>query len=155
MWISDNVLIDSWRLICGWAWSSLSPLLQSYPKPVNPKWNEPWIFIGRADAEGEPPIVWPPDVKSWLIGKDPDAGKDWAQKEKRVAEDEMVGWHHQLNGHEFEQTLGDSERQVSLACCSAWCHRAGCDLATEWQQILNLRTEITLFSIFFVYVIPW
>ena len=133
----------------------LSRLLQSYPKPVHPKGNEPWIFIRRTDAEAEPTIVWAPDAKSWLIGKDSDAGKDWGQEEKRVAEDEMVGWHHLLNGYEFEQTPGDSEGQVSLACCSARCHKVGCDLATEWQQILNLRTEITLFSIFFIYFIPW
>ena len=82
--------------------------------------NQPWIFTGRTDVEAETPILWPPDVKNWLIGKDPDAGKDWRQEEKRTIEDEMVGWHHQLNGHEFEQTLGDSEGQGSLACCSWW-----------------------------------
>ena len=74
-------------------------------QPVNPKGNQPWIFIGRTDSVV--PILWPPDVKSWLIRKDPDAGKDWRQEEKRATEDEMAGWHHQLNGHEFEQTLGD------------------------------------------------
>ena len=82
-------------------------------KPVNPKGNQFWIFIGRTDTEA--PVVWPPDVKSQLIGKDPDAGKGWRQK-KRAAEDQMVGWHHWLNGHEFEQTLGDNEGQRSLAC---------------------------------------
>ena len=87
-------------------------------KPVNPKGNQLWIFIGRTDAEAEAPILWPPDAKSWLTGKDPDAGKDWGQEEKQATEDEMVGWHHQLNGHEFEQTLGDRKRQGSLACCS-------------------------------------
>ena len=92
-------------------------------KPVNPKGNQPWIFIGRTDAEAEAPIFWPPDEKSQLIGKDPDAGKDWRQEEKGTTEDEMVGWQHQLNGHEFEQTLGDSERQGSLACCSPWGHK--------------------------------
>ena len=87
-------------------------------QPVNPKWNQPWIFIGRTDAEPEAPILWPPDAKSWqLIGKDPDAGKDWRQEEKGVTEDKMVGWHHQLNGHEFGQTPG---RQGSLACSSSW-----------------------------------
>ena len=77
-------------------------------QPVNPTGNQPWIFIGRADAET--PILWPPDVKSQLIGKDPDAGKDWRQKEKGMTEHEMVGWHHWLNGREFEQILEDSER---------------------------------------------
>ena len=97
-----------------------SPLDSTEIKPVNPKENQPWVFIGRTDAEGEAPKLWPPDAKSQLIGKDPDAGKDWRQKEKQVTEDEMVGWHHRLSGHEFEQTLGDSEGQGSLACCSPW-----------------------------------
>ena len=73
-------------------------------KRVNPKGNQPWIFIGRTDAEVEAPIIWPPDVKSWLTGKEPDAGKSWGQEEKVMTEDEMVGWHHWLNGHEFEKT---------------------------------------------------
>ena len=89
-------------------------------KPVNPKGNQPWIFIGRTDAEAEAPILGPPDVKSQLIAKDPDAGKDWRQKEKGVTEDEIVGWYHWLKGHEFEQTPGDSEGQGNLACCSPW-----------------------------------
>ena len=76
---------------------------------VNPKRNQPWIFNGRTDAEAEAPTVWPPDAKSQLIGKDPGAGKDWRQKEKGMTEDEMVGWHHRLNGHESEQILGDEE----------------------------------------------
>ena len=71
-------------------------------KPVHPKGNQPWIFIGRTDAEAETPILWPPDLNNWFVGKDPDAGKDWGQEEKGTAEDEMVGWNHQLNGHEFE-----------------------------------------------------
>ena len=90
-------------------------------KPVNPKGNQPWIFIGRIDAEAEAPIPWPPDAKSQLTGKDPDAGKDWRQK--RVTEDEMVGWHHQFNGHELGQTLGDGKGQEGLACCSPWSHK--------------------------------
>ena len=89
-------------------------------KPVNPKGNKPWILIGRTDAEAETPILWLPDGKSWLTEKDSDAGKDWGQEEKGATEDEVVGWHHQLNGHESEQTQGDSEGQGSLACCSLW-----------------------------------
>ena len=88
-------------------------------KSVNPKGNQSWIFIGRTDAEAEAPIHWPSDAKSQVIGKDPDAGNDWGM-EKGVTEDEMVGWHHWLNGHEFQQTPGDSEGQGSLACCSPW-----------------------------------
>ena len=92
-------------------------------KPVHPKGNQSWIFIGRTDAETEAPILWPPAVKSWLIGKDPDAGKDWKQEEKGMTEDERVGWHHRLNEHQFEQAPGDGEAQRSLACCSPW----GCE----------------------------
>ena len=92
--------------------------LDSKIKPVNPKGNQPWIFIERTEAEA--PILWPPDVKSGLIRKDPDAGRDWRQEEKGTTEGEMVEWHHWLSGHEFEQTPGDGEGQGSLACCSPW-----------------------------------
>ena len=88
-------------------------------KPVSPKGNQPWIFIGMTVAESEAPILWPPDEESWLTGKDPNAGKDWGQ-EKWATENEVVGWQHWLNGHEFEQILGDSGRQRSLACYSPW-----------------------------------
>ena len=87
-------------------------------KPVNPKGNQPWIFIGRTDAEA--PTLWPLDAKNWLFGKDPDSGRDWKQEEKGEKEDEMVRWHHWLDGHEFEQIPGDHEGQGSLACCSPW-----------------------------------
>ena len=109
-----------------------NPLDSKEIKSVNPKGNQPWIFIGRTDAEDEAPLLWPPDVNSHLNGKDPDAGKDWRQEEKGRTEDEMVGWHHWLNGHEFEQTQGDSEGQESLECCSPW---VGHDWATEQQGI--------------------
>ena len=89
-------------------------------RPVNAKGNQPWIFTGRSDAEAEGPILWPPDVKSWLIGKDPHAGKDWRQEEKGMTEDEMAGWHHQPDGHEFGWTPGDGDRQGGLACCDSW-----------------------------------
>ena len=97
-----------------------SPLDSKEIKLVNPKENQPWIFTGRTDAEAEAPILWPSDAKSWFIRKDPDAGKYWGQGEKGVTEDKMVGWHHWHNGYEFEQTLGDSEEQRSLVCCSSW-----------------------------------
>ena len=89
-------------------------------KSVNPKRNKPWIIFGRTDAEAESPILWPPDAKSWLIGKDPDAGKDWEQEVKGITEDEMVGWHRWLNGHAFEQAPGDTEGQGILECYSPW-----------------------------------
>ena len=98
-----------------------SPLDSKETKPVTPKGNQPWIFIGRTDAEAS--ILWPPDAKSWLTGKDSTAGRDWGQEEKGTTENDMVGWHHWLNGHEFEQTLGDSEEQGSLACCSPRGHK--------------------------------
>ena len=97
-----------------------SPLECQEIKPVHPKGNQSWIFIGRTYAEAEAPILWPPDTKSHLIGKDPDAGKDWGQEEKVTTEDEMVGWHHLLNGYEFEQAPRDGEGQKSLAWCSPW-----------------------------------
>ena len=97
-----------------------SPLDGKEIQPVHPKGNQPWILIGRTDAEAEAPILWPPDVKSQLTRKDPDTGKDWRQEEKGTTEDEMVGWHRRLNEYEFEQTLGDGEEQGSLECCSPW-----------------------------------
>ena len=110
--------IDAFEL---WYWRLLkSPLDCKEIKPVKPKENQSWIFIGRTNAEAEAPILWPSDVKNGLIGKDPDAGKDWRQEEKGTTEDEIVGWHHQLNRHEFEQTPGGSEGQGSLTCCSLW-----------------------------------
>ena len=99
-----------------------SPLYSKKNKPINPKGNQPWIFIGRTGAEAEVPILWTPDVKRRPIGKDPDAGKECGQ-EKGATEDEMVGWLHWFNGHEFEQVLGDSEGQGSLMCCGSWDHQ--------------------------------
>ena len=97
-------------------------------KPINPKGNQSWIFIGRTDAEA--PILWPLDVKNWLIWKDPDAGKDWRQEEKGMTEDEMVAWHHQIDANEFEQAPGAGDRQGSLVCCSQW----GCKESDMNQQ---------------------
>ena len=95
-----------------------SPLDSKEIKPVNSKGNQPWIFIGRAVAEA--PILWPPDMKSWLIGKDSVDRKCWRKEQKGATEDETVGWYHQLNGHDFEQTPRDREGQGSLTCCSPW-----------------------------------
>ena len=92
-------------------------------KPVSPKGNQSWMFTGRTDAEVEAAILWPPDVKSWLIGKDPDAGKDWRQEEKGTTEDEMVGWHHWLDGHKLEQAPGVGDGQGSLVYCSPCGHK--------------------------------
>ena len=89
-------------------------------QPVHPKGDQSWVFIGRTDVEAETPILWPPDVKIWLIWKDPDAGKDWGQEEKGTTEDEMVGWHNQLNGHEFGQAPIGGDGQGGLVCCDSW-----------------------------------
>ena len=112
-----------------------SPLDCEEIKPVNPKGNKPWIFVGRTDAEAEAPLFWPCDVKWGLISKDPDTGKDWRQEEKGTTKDKMVGRHHWLNGHEFEQALGDDEGQGSLACCSPWGSKE-LDM-TEWLNNNN------------------
>ena len=97
-----------------------SPLACKEIQPVHPNRDQSWVFIGRIDVEAETPIIWPPGVKSWLIWKDPDAGKDGGQKEKRTARDVMVGWHHQHNEHGFEWTLGVDDGQGGLACCCSW-----------------------------------
>ena len=119
-----------------WCWRRLLriPWTAKEIQPVHPKGNQSWMFIGRTDAEAKAPVLWPPDAKSWLIGKDPDAGKDWRQEEKGMTEDEMVGWHHWLDGHEFEQALGGGEGQGSLACGSPWDHRVAHYWVTEQQQ---------------------
>ena len=90
------------------------------PRNKATKGDQSWVFFGRTDTEAETPVLWPPHVKSWLIGKDSDAGRDWGQEEKGTTEDEMVGWHHRLNGHEFEWSPGVGDRQRGLACCSSW-----------------------------------
>ena len=97
-----------------------SPLDCKEIKPVHPKGNQSWIFVGKTDAEAEAPILWPPDTKSQLIRKDPDAGKDWRQEEKGTTEDEMIGCHHRLDGHGFEQAPGGGDGQRILVCCSPW-----------------------------------
>ena len=111
------------------SWESLG--LQG-DQTVHPKGDQSWVFIGRNDAKAETPAFWPPHVKSWLIGKDSDAGRDWGQEEKGTTEDEMAGWHHRLNGHEFESTLGVGNGQGSLVCCSPWGDKES-DM-TEWMN---------------------
>ena len=142
MWESDSK--ESWAPKNWCFWTVVlektleSPLDCKEIKPVNPKRNQPWIFTGGTDGEAEAPNLWPPDAKNWLIGKDPDAGKDWRQEEKGMTEDEMVGWHHRLDGREFEQAprVGDGRR--SLACCSPWGRK-------EWNTTERLNwTELSV-----------
>ena len=107
-----------------WCWRRLlSPLDSKEIQPVHFKGNQSWIFIGRTGAEAGTPIFWPPEVKKWLTGKDPDAEKGWRREEKGTTEDEMVGWYHQLDVHEFEQAPGAGDGQGILACCSSWGHQ--------------------------------
>jgi len=113
--------IDAFEL---WCWRRLeSPLDCKEIQPVHSKGDQSWVFIGGTDTEAETLILWPLHVKSWLIWKEPDAGRDWGQKEKGTTEDEMAGWHHRLDGHEFEWTPGVSDGQGGLACCDSWGHK--------------------------------
>ena len=131
--------INAFELWC-WCWESLG--LQEI-KPVNPKGNQSWIFIGRTDAEAEVPILLPLDEKSWLIGKDPDASKDRRQEEKGMTEDGMVGWHHLLNGNEYEQVPGGGDGQGGLSFCNPWgSQRVRYDWATEQLQHLLCTSEV-------------
>ena len=127
MWKLDDKEIWASKNWCFWTVVLEKTLRNSLDskeiKPVNPKGNQPWIFTGRTDVEAEAPILRPPDAKDQLIRKDADAGKDWRQEEKGTIEDEMVGWHHRLNGREFEQTPGNGEGQGSLVCCSPCGHK--------------------------------
>ena len=137
---------ESWALKNWCFWTVMlektlaSPLDCKEVQLVHPKGDQSWVFIGRTDIEAETPILWPPDAKSWLIGKDSDPGKDWGQEEKGTTEDEMVGWHHWLNGHEFVQTLGVGDGQGGLACYSPWGHEE-----SDTTKLLNwFITNITL-----------
>ena len=112
-----------------------SPLDCKEIQPVHPKGDQSWVFIGRTDAEAKTPILWPPHAESWLIWKDPDAGKDWGPEEKGTTEDEMAGWHHRLDGCESEWTLGVGDGQGCLACCDSWGHKS--QMWLNWTE-LNL-----------------
>ena len=121
-------------------------------QPVCPKGKQSWVFIGRTDAEAETPIFWPPDAKSWLICKDPDVGKDWRQEEKWMTKNEMVGWYHWLNRHEFEKTLRVGDRQGGLACCGSW-GRKESDLTEQltWTEHSPQHLKIYLTLITFLF----
>ena len=140
MWELDHKESWAWKNWCFWAVvlqkSLESPLDFRVIKLANPKGNQSWIFIGRTDVEAETPILWPPDRKNWLTGKDPDAGRDWGQEEKGKTEDEMAGWHLGLDGRESEWTPGDGDGQGGLACCYSWGHKE-----SDTTEQLN-RTEL-------------
>ena len=122
-----------------------SPLDCKEIQPIHPKGDQSWVFIGRTDVEAETPILWPPYAKSWLIGKDPDAGKDWGQEEKGTTEDEMTGWHHQLDGHEFEWTLGVGDGQGGLVCCSSWdCKESDTTEGLNWTEHVGWARSVMI-----------
>ena len=129
---AEHRRVDAFEL---WCWKTLeSPLDCKEIQPVHSKGDQSWVFIARTDAKAEIPILWPPDAKNWLLGKDPDARKAWGPEEKGTTEDEMVGWHHWLNGYGFGWTPGVSDGQGGLACCSSWGRRVRHDWATELNQ---------------------
>ena len=131
-WRTDAIELWSWRRLFE------GPLDFKEIKPINPKGTQSWIFIGSTDAEAKALILWPPDVKNWFIGKDPDAGKDWRQEEETI-KDKMVGWHHWVNGHEFKQAPGAGYEQGSLACwgpCPWGCKESD---MTEWTELSWMR----------------
>ena len=149
MWALDYK--ETWALKNWCFWTVVlektaeSPLDGKEIQPVIPKGNQPWIFIERTDFEAEAPILWLSDAKNWLIGKDPNARKDW-RWEKGTTEDEMVGWCHQLNGHEFEHAPGDGEGQGSLVYCSPWGHKDSCTTERLNNNNNNDWTEVSLFA---------
>ena len=126
-----------------------SPLDCKEIQPVHSKGDQPWVFFERNDAKAETPVLWPPHAKSWLIGKDSDAGRDWRQEEKGTIEDEMTGWHHWLNGREFEWTPGDGDGQGGLACCESWGHKESD--TTKWLKWTELNWN-SWKALFLVYV---
>jgi len=132
-WSIDVFELWYWRILLRVPWTARRSN-QSILKEISPD----WVFIGRTDVEAETPILWPPDVKSWLIGKDPDAGKDWRWEEKGMTEDEMVGWHHWLNGHGFGWTPGVGDGQGGLACCGPWGRKE-----SDTTEQLNWLTDNT------------
>ena len=137
---AEHQRIDAFEL---WSWRRLLRVLWTARRSNHHKGNQSWIFTGRTDAEAETPVLWPPDAKNWLIGKDPDAGKDWGQEEKGTTEDEMAGWHHWLDGYEFEQTPGDGGGQGSLVPCSPWVAKSRTRLS-DWTTLLKQLLNRTL-----------
>ena len=124
-----------------------TPIFPSLIQPVHSEGDQPWDFFGRTDAEAETPVLWPPHAKSWLIGKDSDAGRDWGQEDKGTTEDEMAGWHHGLDGHESEWTPGVGDRQGDLACCDSWGHRES-DMTEwlNWTELTDIASDLVYFQ---------
>ena len=156
VWMGELDHKKSWPPKNGCFWTVVlektleSPLDWKEIQPINLQENRSWVFIGKTDAEAETPILWPPDAKNWLLGKDPDTGKDWRQGEKETTEDEMVGWHHQLDGHQSEQALTVGDGQGGLACCSPWTHK-GSDM-TEWLKG-TYHQHIQIYNFLFLFLV--
>ena len=126
-----------------------SPLTCKEIQPVHSEGDPPWDFCGRNDAKAETPVLWPPHVKSWLIAKDSDAGRDWGQEEKGTTEDEMAGWHHRLNGCESEWTPGDGDGQGGLACCDSWgCKELDTTERLNWNWNWDVESNAWITAIF-------
>ena len=144
-----DVRVGLWRrlsteglmlLNCGVGEDSWESLGLQGDLTVHSKGYQPWVFFGRNDAKAETLVLWPPHAKSWLIGKDSDAGRDWGQEEKGTTKDEMAGWHHQLDGHEFEWTLGVSDGQGGLVCCGSWgCNESDMTERLKWTELRTFR----------------
>ena len=163
-----DVRVGLWRklsaeklllLNCGVGEDSWESLDCREIQPVHPKGDQSWVFIGRTDAEAETPVLWPPHVKSWLIGKDPDAGRDWGEEEKGTTEDEMAGWHHGLDGHELEYTPGVGDGQGGLACWDSWgrkesdtTERLNWTELKSWKSRIDCGTRVaaSLFSLIYL-----
>ena len=130
-------------LNCGVGEDSWESLGLQGEQPVHSEGDQPWDFFGGNDAEAEIPVLWPPHAKSWLIGKDSDAGRDWGQEEKRMTEDEMAGWHHCLDGHESEWTLGVGDGQGGLACCDSWgCKESDTTERLNWTELKEIFVRV-------------
>ena len=168
MWVLDykeNWVPKNW---CFWTVvlekTLETPLDIKEIKPLNPKVNQPWTFVRKTDAEAEAeaPVVWPPDGKSWLNGKDPDAEEDWRQEEKGTTEDEMVGWHHRLDGHAFGWTPGVGDGQGGMVCYSSWgCKELDMTERLNWTELMlqTMRVLLLFLSIFLLFIfllwLPW
>ena len=150
---------ECWRIDAFevWCWRRLlSPMDCKEIQPVHSKGDQSWVFFARTDAKAETPILWPPHAKSWLIGKDSDAGRDWGQEEKGMTEDEMAGWHHWLDGHKFEWTPGVGDGQGGLVCCDSWAHKES-DMTERlnWTEYSTITTNCGKFLKRWEYQITW
>ena len=158
IWMWELDYKESWAPENWYFWTVVlektleSPLDCKEIQPVHPKGDQSCVFIGRTDAEAETPILWPHHVKSWLIGKDPDAGRDWEQEEKGTTEDEMAGWHHRLDGHGFGYTPGVGDGRGGLACCDSWGHKESeMTERLDWTELIHSLFLISILILSFYF----